>query len=805
MGNLQFLFELIFTGLCVGSVYSLIAHGFNITFWTTKVVNFGHGQFMMFCSMLVLAFLTMGLPWLLAIPLGLIIIIIIGMLLERISVRPLLKFPSSMGWVVSTLGVGLLLEALASRFWGSQAISFPPLIFQPTDYVSVFGTKLSLQYLLVLIVSLFIMVILEFVMNKTIWGKAMKAVAFDPNFSRLMGIKSKKVITLSFMISAFLAGIAGVLISPIYGSISPAFGLNIMILGFVAAVIGGMGNSKGALIGGLSLGVIEKLVGGYISTSAEHGIGAYASAILMMSLELPFILTIVLVGLINALVGYLLSFLVGRVKEFYLGIMTLGFSFILLEIAKGWSSVTGGVMGLNGIPSAQLNTFEFFGIQIGIAYYYWIVLVFVAFFLWLFKNFVQSYYGRSFLAVHRSELSAASIGISPKNVKRLAYTLSALIAGVAGVFYVHLIGYVGPNIFAMMQSVQIIIMGILGGFGTIIGPILGAGFIAFVPNKLQFIQEFELMIYALLLIVSFLIIPKGFAGILNLRTTMYKISKGKNSSSQSKRIPQKVFEAKEINPTHPPILKTEEIVKDFSGVRALNSISIEIYPGEVLGLLGPNGSGKSTLVNLITGIYPITSGTIAFKNEYIQNISTDNIAKKGLIRTFQDPHNVPNMTVRENILLGNHRLFKSNIVSCVLNTNNSLNEEKEMLMKVDKIIELSKLTDYSDEEAGNLPYGTQRIIEVSRAILAEPQILMLDEPAAGLSETELEILVGLIRYVKEKGVSVVLIDHHMDFVSRLVDRVVVLDSGEQIYTGDMSGMKHNQKVIEAYLGVSTHD
>jgi len=538
--------------------------------------------------------------------------------------------------------------------------------------------------------------------------------------------------------------------------------------------------------------------------AAFYAIGAYTSAILMTKFGLNLIVTVVLAAFLNALVGYLLSFPAGRVKEFYLAMMTLGFGFIIQEIAKEWSSVTGGVMGLSGIPSPQLGTFTFFGVHFGLAYYYWIVLVVVAFFLWMFKNFVQSHLGRSFLAVHRSELSAASIGISPQSVKKLAYTISASMAGVAGALYAHLMGYIGSNSFGMMQSIEILVMGVLGGFGTIVGPILGAAFLTFIPNKLQIIQEYQLMIYALLLVISFLIIPQGFAGLFKLRTSLYKSPNSRKIREPEANTVLAKREIIDLEMSDKPILTTANVIKDFSGLRALDGISMELYRGEILGLIGPNGSGKSTLVNLISGIYPVTSGTISFEDQDITNEQSHVIAKRGIIRTFQDPHNVANMTVRENLLLGNYRLYQTGIFSCTFNLKRSLTEEQEMLAKVNQIMNFSELNQYANEQVGNLPYGIQRIVEVARAILAEPNILLLDEPAAGLSETELKLLVQLIRFVKSKGVPVVLIDHHMEFISSLVDRVFVLDSGKEIYTGDMKGMKQNKQVIEAYLGVAKH-
>lgn len=531
--------------------------------------------------------------------------------------------------------------------------------------------------------------------------------------------------------------------------------------------------------------------------AAFYAIGAYTTSILMINFGIPIYFTIILSIIFSAVAGYLLSFPAGRVKEFYLAMMTLGFGFIIQEIAKEWSSVTGGVMGLSNIPSPKLNSLTVFGVEINLVMYYWIVLLVVLFVLWTIKNFVQSYFGRSFLAVHLSELSAQSIGIAPGKVKQLAYTLSASLAGLAGAIYAHLMGYIGSATFGMMQSVEILVMGIIGGFGTIIGPILGAGFLTFVPNKLQFIQEYQLMVYALLLIISFLVIPKGIAGLMNLRTKLYKSGFKKSNVIN---VEEKIENKREFI----PVLRVENVSKEFGGVKALSDVSFELKEGEILGLIGPNGSGKSTLVNLITGIYPVSGGKILYGEKDITNKSSYLIAREGIIRTFQDPHNVPSMTVRENILLGGHRHFESSIISCTFNLKSSFIEENKNIQKVEKIIQLCELEPYIDELVANLPYGIQRIVEVARAIMAEPKTLILDEPAAGLSETEIVYLVKLIQFVKQQGVSIILIDHNMNFITNLVDRVVVLDSGKVIYSGDINGMKKNEAVIEAYLGVSKH-
>lgn len=553
-------------------------------------------------------------------------------------------------------------------------------------------------------------------------------------------------------------------------------------------------------------------LGGQISLghAAFYAIGAYVSAIFMVRFGFPLYITILLSAAVNALVGFLVSFPAGRVREFYLAMMTLGFGFVIEEIIKEWSSVTGGVMGLSGIPSPKLGTMHLFGIQLNLIHYYWIVFLVVVLMVWMLRNFVQSYYGRSFLAIHRSELSAASIGISPGRVKQLAYTMSACLAGVAGALYAHLMAYIGANSFGMMQSIEILVMGILGGFGTIIGPILGAGFLTFIANKLQFIKDYQLMIYSLLLVISFLFIPRGFAGLLGIRTALSKekrLQKVKPISEISEvkpvRIPGREARTLSYSPHHKK-LKVEGVIKDFGGLRALQHVSLELGQGTILGLVGPNGSGKSTLVNVISGVYPVTEGKISFGKAEITNMPTHAIAGQGIIRTFQDPHNVGNMTVKENLLLGRHQKYRSGIVSCVLNLKSSLLEEQEMLVKVHEMMELCSLAQYSEELVENLPYGVQRMVEVARAILAEPELLLLDEPAAGLSEHEMQELSKLIRYIKSRGISVILIDHHMEFLMGLIDEVIVLDSGKMIYSGDAQGMQTNQQVIEAYLGVANH-
>ena len=268
---MNFFLQLLFAGISQGAIYALIAYGFNVTYWTLKVVNFAHGSCLMISVMLSLAAYKLGMPVLPAMLCGIAATGALVAVLERIAVRPVLKRTSGMGWVVSTLGAGIVLQALATLIWGTQAMAFPPFLFESTDYLTMFGVQVSLQLVLVCVAALAVMLVLEALVRNTIWGKVLRAAAFDPESARLRGIPVQRVVTISFVVSGALAGLAGVLIAPISG-IDPGFGLNLMIKGFVAAVVGGLGSSTGAMLGGLVVGVIELFVGGYISTAWRNGV-----------------------------------------------------------------------------------------------------------------------------------------------------------------------------------------------------------------------------------------------------------------------------------------------------------------------------------------------------------------------------------------------------------------------------------------------------------------------------------------------------------------------------------------------------
>jgi branched-chain amino acid transport system permease protein len=278
---MEFTLQLLFAGICVGSTYALIAMGMSLTFWTTRTFNFGQGSLLMVGAVATAALLTAGVPAVPAVALAVVLAAVLMVAVERIAIGPLLKSGGSMGWVVSTLGFGLFLQGFVAKFFGSQAIVFPSLIFDNLAFVKVFGIQVSAQYLAVLILSVALMVAMEIFLHYSRWGRAVRAVSHDADVAALAGIPVRRIVVWSFVASGLLAGVAGIMVAQITGTVEPQFGFNLIILGFVAAVVGGMGSIAGALIGGIALGVAEKLAGGFISTAYGD---AMAFAILMVVL-----------------------------------------------------------------------------------------------------------------------------------------------------------------------------------------------------------------------------------------------------------------------------------------------------------------------------------------------------------------------------------------------------------------------------------------------------------------------------------------------------------------------------------------
>ena len=526
-----------------------------------------------------------------------------------------------------------------------------------------------------------------------------------------------------------------------------------------------------------------------------YGMGAYSSAILMKTAGLPFVVSVPLAGAIGALTGYLVSFPAGRVREFYLAMMTLAFGLIFREVVREWDGLTGGAVGLSGVASTTLRNLILFGWTLDSTDYFRLVLVVTAVVMWLVHNFIQSRYGRAFYAIHYSELAAGSLGIPRVATKKLAYTLAAGMAGIAGGLYAHLVGYLGPESFDLPRSIEVLVTTVVGGLGSMTGQVLSAVVFTFLPEKLQIFAQYQFIVYGLILAFSLILLPRGLGGLLLLPPRFIKPASLKQVRGDGVAI-------RPVPTERDAALVVDGVTMRFGGLTAVDDVSLELHPGRITALIGPNGSGKSTLVNVISGIYQPSAGSVRFFGATITGMADHRIAATGLMRTFQDPRLVPRFTVRENLLLGAQRRFRSSGLAAALNLPSAIREEAGFLTEVEALLKMAGLSDVADQPLESLPYGYRRMVEVGRALLAQPRAILLDEPAAGLSEVEMTVLARMIRAMKDAGLMVLLIEHHMDFVAELVDDVVVLDSGRVIYHGDLQGMRRDPGVIAAYLGVT---
>lgn len=460
---------------------------------------------------------------------------------------------------------------------------------------------------------------------------------------------------------------------------------------------------------------------------------------------------------------------------------------------REWDDLTGGAVGLSGVPATTLRTLKVLGFSLDALDYFRLVLVVTVVVMWLVHNFIQSHYGRSFYAIHASEVAAGCLGIPRGGTKKLAYTIAAGMAGLAGGLYAHMIGYLGPESFDLARSIAVPVTTVVGGLGSMAGQIMSAVVFTFLPEKLQVFAQYQFIVYGLVLAFTLILLPRGLAGLLLLPPRFIRPASLKQVATDGTAI-------RPVESGPDAGLVVENVTMRFGGLTAVDDVSLELKPGRITALIGPNGSGKSTLVNVISGIYQPAAGSVRFFGQTITGLRDDAIASAGLLRTFQDPRLVPRFTVRENLLLGAHRRYRTGMLAATLGLPSAAREEAAFLAAVDAVTRMAGIADVADQPLESLPYGYRRLVEVGRALLAEPRAILLDEPAAGLSEAEMTLLARMIRAMKDAGLMVLLIEHHMDFVAELVDDVVVLDGGRVIYHGDIHGMRRNPAVIEAYLG-----